>query len=419
MSTIVASQDGITGLDETADGDPVQQAGDDFGRAWARLFVNGAAVSTANPMPVSINGGGAVAASVQGIIAHDVADNEATNFPVKVGGHATAAQRPDVSEDDMADASVDLAGRLRVAIASPQGDANTGSYTGIGAFNNNAVVVAVHERDMGLAGDAAVVTDATGSVLAFLRGIVSRASTAAQGLFAVGNVAHSDVDSNNPVKVGGRAVASIDTGIVGGVAVSDRTDAAYTITGLAGVAAVGTIASGSADAGNPLKVGGIGLLQAPTLVDNADRVDRYHDTAGRGQTNQELSMAGENIALNVLRTVNGLLSVEQESTEQSNPAALGTLAASLIVRASAGRIYAVSIANTAAVGIWCLVVNNATAAASSVVDRFYVPALGSAQADYSGWNGIYCDTGMGIYLATTPHGGVTAGAVGQIHVNFF
>jgi hypothetical protein len=84
-------------------------------------------------------------------------------------------------------------------------------------------------------------------------------STGGGGLAAVmvqGNVANDEPDVGNPVKIGGRAVGSIDTGLVPAVGVGDRVDAAYTITGLAGVAAIGTIGNDAPDDGNPLKIGG-------------------------------------------------------------------------------------------------------------------------------------------------------------------
>lgn len=403
-------------------------AGTDMTQIWLRGAQSSTVEIIASSEPLQVygggGGGGSGSTNVQGVIAHDEPDNEATNFPVKIGGHATVLSRPDVGEDDIADHSVDLGGRQRVRVSSPGGDAST---------TNDA-------------------------------------------LFVGGDEAHDAPDAGNPVKIGGRAVASIDTGIVGGVAVGDRTDLAATITGLLGVAAVGTIANDSLDAGNPLKVGGVAVAvpsvgqavavasgdrvnqamslgghelsmsmgmqandaamlatnnpmnigglsqdQAPVLVSAVlDVVQAYLDRAGRPQVNQELSMAGENIALNVLRTVNGLLSVEQESTEQSNPAAVGTLENTRVVRASAGRVYAVSIASTSAVGLWCLVINNTTATGNAIVDRFYIPAMGSAQADYSGWNGIYCDTGMCIAISTTPIAITAPGAAAtQIHVNFF
>lgn len=69
-------------------------------------------------------------AHVQGAIAHDEPDVEASNFPVKVGGHATAGLRPAVGEDDVADLSVDLQGRLRIVDAGTSGTVQRSSTPG-------------------------------------------------------------------------------------------------------------------------------------------------------------------------------------------------------------------------------------------------------------------------------------------------
>ena len=42
---------------------------------------------------------------------------------------------------------------------------------------------------------------------------------------------------------------------------------------------------------------------APTLVAALDLVRQWADTAGRQKVDQDLSIAGENLALNVLRVV--------------------------------------------------------------------------------------------------------------------
>lgn len=52
-----AAVDGITGLTVQVAGRLREGASDEFGRVWTRLFVNGAAVATGNPLPTT--GGGA------------------------------------------------------------------------------------------------------------------------------------------------------------------------------------------------------------------------------------------------------------------------------------------------------------------------------------------------------------------------
>ncbi len=97
--------------------------------------------------------------------AHDAAD---TGNPVKVGGHANAALRAAVAEDDRVDLSCDLAGQLRVT------------------------------------------------------------NEVSDPLVVGGNVAHDDVDAGNPIKIGGRARQTA----IPAVAVNDdRVDAVFSRTG--------------------------------------------------------------------------------------------------------------------------------------------------------------------------------------------
>lgn len=230
MSDNIASSSGITGLPgPIVDGKLVQSAADERGRLWTRLFVDGAPVSQLNPLPVVTAAGGAVA--VVGLIAHDTADDEATNKPVKTGGHATAAPRPDVSADDIADTSVDLAGRTRVRVSSPGGDT----------------------------------------------------STTNEALFVGGDEANDAVDAGNPIKIGCRAVANIGIGIVPAVAPGDRVDLAADITGHLGVAALGTVGHGGIDAGAPVKIGARAAASTAGFTPEApdDRVDIAADVSGR------------------------------------------------------------------------------------------------------------------------------------------
>lgn len=90
------------------DGNPRAWQGDEE-MPWVRAFIDG----------------GVVAANVQGLIAHDEPDDEATNFPVKVGGHATSGIRTAVdADDDIADVSVDLNGRVRTRVSGTNESTN-------------------------------------------------------------------------------------------------------------------------------------------------------------------------------------------------------------------------------------------------------------------------------------------------------
>ena len=361
--------------------------------------------------------------NVQGVIAHDAPDNELTNFPVKTGGHATAAQRPAVGEDDVADHSVDLGGRQRVRVASPNGDVQSDVAASI---TEAAQSLGVHDPSVGVTTNAAVVTDAAGTVLGFLRGLVSRASTAAQGLFAVGNVANGAVDSNNPVKVGGIAVADPTVGQAAPVAALQRVNAAHDLSGRQLVLVEGTQANDAAMAAtnNPVNQGGLAQDQAPVLVSAVlDVVQAWLDRAGRQKVDQDLSIAGENLALNVLRVVRGKLAVEQESWDRYNfttSAATLEPVAGRQIKASAGRVCEVHILNSDAVQYYVWVINaTATGTTASVVDRFILPASGEVRVDYSSQDGLYCDTGIFIQLSTSLTALVNPGAIsGIFHIAF-
>src|SRR3989304_3430715 len=77
-----------------------------------------------------------------------------------------------------------------------------------------SVPVALSTEDVALLGnaigvttDAAVVTDANGTIQQYLRGLVKLFITAGSALVtAIGNIAHDTADSGAPVKVGGRAI---------------------------------------------------------------------------------------------------------------------------------------------------------------------------------------------------------------------
>jgi len=106
--------------------------------------------SATYPVLVSIaSGSGSLA--VRGVIAHYAADNEATNYPVKIGGHANVSQRAAVAEDDVADVSLDLNGRVRVRLSAPGGDIETGSVLGIGTGDQ---LLGVHDPAIVLGGSA-------------------------------------------------------------------------------------------------------------------------------------------------------------------------------------------------------------------------------------------------------------------------
>lgn len=91
------------------------------------------------------NGGG-VAVDIEGNVAHDSPD---AGNPVKVGGHANAAYRAAVSEDDRVDASFTLIGQARVAISEDPVVAGTNAWTQSGVLTGDASSRAVVKGSAG------------------------------------------------------------------------------------------------------------------------------------------------------------------------------------------------------------------------------------------------------------------------------
>ncbi|UCC73987.1 MAG: hypothetical protein JSV86_05370, partial [Gemmatimonadota bacterium] len=200
---------------------------------------------------VKVIGGWNGAINVQGVIAHDSPDDEATNFPIKTGGHATAGIRAAVSaDDDIADHSVDLEGRQRVRVS------------GTTAANVSA--------DVPL--DAAL------------------------GLVVGGAVDHDVVDAGWPIKVGGVGTTGPQAPVSAG---GDRTDVSTDLEGRLrarlsgfdaalnpgdvpldtafGVTVGGQAAYDAAAAGHPLRGGGRARDEVPAAVAVDDMTDSIHE----------------------------------------------------------------------------------------------------------------------------------------------
>lgn len=184
-----------------------------------------------NAIYVKVLGGATgLAANVMGSIAHDAPDDELTNYPVKVGGHATSAIRTAVSADgDIADLSVTLNGAARAQPSGPNGDVVIDDNTNIVGGDT---VLGVHDPVIGQIDDASV-TDPTadGTAISLLKGIIDTLQTGGGVASQIeGNVANDAADGTTfPVKVGGRANAAI----AAAVSENDRVNGSYTLEGSA------------------------------------------------------------------------------------------------------------------------------------------------------------------------------------------
>lgn len=117
MTTLRSSTNGANGLTQAnADGDPVQGAGDEVGRAYVRPFANGAPISSANPLPVAPGAG--VVTQVEGDIAQGAVEGNG-NFPVSTGAIAASSvlgQTAAVAAGQRVKAAATLNGALITAL---------------------------------------------------------------------------------------------------------------------------------------------------------------------------------------------------------------------------------------------------------------------------------------------------------------
>lgn len=119
---------------------------------------------------------------------------------------------------------------------------------------------------------------------------------------------------------------------------------------------VGNIAAGSADSGNPVKVGGKYNGTAPTL-DSGDRGDLELDVSGNLKATQATLLAGEDLTNNVL----GVLAKPVSSSTYS-PSLFANLGGSLtsLVKGSAGNVYGFDCTNLSASVAYFQFINVAT-----------------------------------------------------------
>ncbi len=205
--------------------------------------------------------------------AHDATD---TGNPLKIGGHANAALRSAVGEDDRVDLSCDLAGQVRVVndVSTPlfvQGDiahdaTSSGNPVLMGGHANASLPSAVGENDRvrasyDLQGQLRVIaTGSTGGTSAVDDSVFTGGATNLTPMGAIfdatppsvtdgsvgtprmsstrillgevaGDVAHDDPDAGNPVKQGFKAVEfNVDPPTVN--ADDDRVDSIATPQGI-------------------------------------------------------------------------------------------------------------------------------------------------------------------------------------------
>lgn len=382
---------------------------------------------------------------VQGDVAHDDPDS---GNPVKTGGHATTAPRAAVSaDDDRADHSTDLRGRQRTRLSGDAPDntaadipldtadalqvggsaahdaADTGHPNKTGAHANAAPRGAVdaeddrvdHSADLRGRQRSRISGDAPDNTPADV------ALDTADALQVGGSAAHDAADTGHPNKVGGHGNAS-PRGVVD--AEDDRTDGSTDLRGrfrsrvsgdrdndnvavdvpLDSANALfvgGQDAHDEVDTGYPLLIGGHAYAETPAAVDDDDRVRAYLSQEGRQIVNQDLSIAGENLTHDWLRTHLAAPAVEQGSWELSH----AEDAVELVVKASAGRLRQVVVSNNNGSTRYLMIFNATSVPGSGAGNEPAIAAIGIPAGDSTVFHlpemGIYFDTGISIGISTS------------------
>lgn len=211
-----ASSDGSTGIVTVQNGQPQTPASDEYGRLWARIYVDVAPVGTNNPLPVASSGG--VATQVEGNVANDAVDS---GNPVKVGGVASTDYngRPAVSAaGDRTNLATDLRGRVYALVG--------------GMIAASAVADDVNAPPVSIGGTAASTAAGLAAVAVADRTVMATDVNGRLVVRATGGVAHDDANLSTcpPIKTGGRAAGN-RSGFSLQVAPDDITDSAMNIWG--------------------------------------------------------------------------------------------------------------------------------------------------------------------------------------------
>lgn len=149
-----------------------------------------------------------------------------------------------------------------------------------------------------------------------------------------------------------KAIADITTAskIVADITTASKIVADVTTASKIVAESVGNIASGSADSGNPIKIGGKAAVALPTTTAAGNRVDALYDSVGR------------QVVVGALR----------ENLGVTKTAVANTTASTAIVTSTTGLrdLYGLILANQSASGVSCLLKDSAGTTYASL----YVPA---------------------------------------------
>lgn len=208
-----------------------------------------------------------------------------------------------------------------------------------------------------------------------------------------GNVVNDAPDgATKPVKTGGLAVATVTVGLASAVATGDRVNSAYDNRGRQLVLVQGTTAHGapvSTQNAWPVLVSGMAAASRnghAAVAADAAVIAAFNTT---GQLQVSLAGAGLWTKFNTV---------------------LATPATTFAVVSAAAILGRIAITLDEATAMYALVYDG-TSTAGTLIDRFYIPASGTAVRDYTTEGGLNVTTGVFVALTTDP-GAVTAPATG-------
>lgn len=166
----------------------------------------------------------------------------------------------------------------------------------------------------------------------------------------------------------------------------------------------GNVASGSADSGNPVKIGLVYHSSAPTFVDG-NRTDGQADSHGNAQINLATQIAGEDLTSNVL----GVVQKPVASTSYSCSVDAQTGVVSATSKSGAGNLFSAVGFNSSATGAWLQVWDGLTVGTGAFITEVWVAAIsgsvpGTARIGLNefGSNGYVFSTGCSWGYSSTP-----------------
>jgi hypothetical protein len=218
--------------------------------------------------------------------------------------------------------------------------------------------------------------------------------------------AHDAVDTDNPFKIGGKAVSSEPSA----VSANDRVNAYFDLNGYQWVKTQGTVAHDGVDSGQPHKIGAYAAdpTALPTAVASADRTNICASTQGELLVYNSRLFSGEDQTNNVLAICPKPLAVSTYAYSVDQSAALE---ASSVTKANAGVLYKIDgrIDSVATTGSYFIqFINAASLPADGAVTMLRSPKKlqhtnGTDSTFSFDFNpgGIYANSGITICLSTT------------------